>query len=257
MKKLNSNGFALLEVIVITIVLAAFVGIGLLTYSRISAASGSVEQKAKDAIVIENLKIAQQSLAEFVTANKTIPSKLDVAEDVNYRRIDNQQAELCGTLLTANPGGDTTLSFWDKLSGKASNIEGTHIGYRDDVDFSRHAKGRNCYQINYAPINEAYDKKYESEKKNHKVCDSLRQYHGKFTGQTIKGFFIGGSFTTNPGTAGGRAVLAQDVDAYDSSCKKIPVSDLKVGDKVEMYIEDGPINGSERTYFVKAIKKDS
>jgi type II secretory pathway pseudopilin PulG len=256
MKKINANGFALTEVLVVLVVLIIVIGVGVLVFSRINAANGSTVERANDTEISESLKKTKQALSEFVTTNKTIPTTVDELSGVSYGRIDNQQAELCATFLTTQLGASVTPSFWDKLTGKASIVESTHEVYRDNVDFSRHAKGRNCYRINYAPINEAYDKKYEAQKKTHKVCDSYRQYHSKFTGQTIKGFFIGGSFTANPGAGGDRLVLAQDADAYDAACKKIPVSELKVGDKAELFVEDGPVNGSERTYFVKAIKKE-
>lgn len=256
MKKLSTKGFAALEVFVVLVVLVIIIGVGLLVFSRMSAESVTPQDQAKDAALTEDLRKARQSLADFVTTNKTIPTSIPGVAEVSYSRVDNQTAELCATFLTAQAGADISVSFWDKLTGKDPKIENKHKAYRDQVNFDKHAQGRNCYQISYAPINDAYDAKYESQKKNHKVCDQVRQYHSKFTGQTIKGFFIGGSFTANPGAGGDRLVLAQDADAYDSACKKIPVSELKVGDKVEIFVEDGPVNGGERTFFVKAIKKD-
>ena len=91
-----------------------------------------------------------------------------------------------------------------------------------------------------------------NDDKNWKVCDSFRQYEGRYTGQTIKGFHIGGSITTDPGNGDSNLVLADDVDVYDKSCTKIPVSDLGVGNKVELYIESFD---HTKAQFVKAIKK--
>ena len=256
MKKLNNKGFALTEVIIAIVLLALISGAGAFTYFRINS-TGSTEELTKDKVIAENLEKARQELSDFVTENNTIPTAIDNISEVSYNRLDNQSAELCATFLSAKAGTNTSFSFWDIITGKASRIDNTHKVYRDDVDFGKHAKGRNCYQINYAPINEAYRETYRDQKKNHMVCDSFRQYDGKFTGQTIEGFFIGGTFTATPASSDDqRLVLAQDADAFDSSCKKIPISELKVGDKVELFIEDGPVNGPERTYFVKAIKKE-
>lgn len=257
MKRISIKGFALVEVLVVIAVLVAIGGVGLLVFSRLNVQKATPQEVAKDAVLSENLAKAKQTLGEKVTADKTIPQALGELAEVSYSRKDNQKAELCATFVTVNTGTDQSApSFIHKLLGKKASVPNSHEIYRDNVDFTRHAKGRNCYTIDYAPINVAYDKKYASDKKNHKVCDSLRQYHSKYTGQTIRGFVIGGPFTASASDNNTHLVFAQDADAYEATCTKIPLSALKVGDKVELYVEDGPVNGSERTYFVKAVKKE-
>ena len=248
----DEKGFTVVEAVIIVVVLVLLVTVGAYAFVRISSQSSV----ANDSTTSENLAKTRSNLVTFVTEGKAIPKDMVTEEAISYRRIDNQTAELCASF--AAPRSSKTDSFFSpadffkKYFGSASHA---HKIYRDNVDFYKHGSGRNCYEIDYAPINVAYEDKYKGDDKNWQYCDAYRQYEGRFTGQTIKGFVIGGPFTTNPGTAGGRAVLGADVDAYDENCVKIPISDLKVGDKVEFGIEDGPTRGGETVYFVKAIKK--
>lgn len=248
----NQSGFAVTEVLVVVLVLILIVGISFFVFSRAS----SQDDISADAETSENLEKVRQKLSVFVTANKAIPVELEEEYGVTYSRKDNQTAELCASFRTVRDGeDDNTISPVDIYKGYFGVATNSVDVYRDDVDFYGHTKGRNCYVINYAPINVAYEEQYKNDSKNHQFCDAYRQYDGKFTSQTIQGFVIGGPFTSNPGTAGGRAVLGRDVDAYDEACVKIPISDLGVGDKVEFGFEKGPVNDGEITYFVKAIKK--
>jgi type II secretory pathway pseudopilin PulG len=249
----NQKGFGAVEVIIVLFVLLLVGVVGLFAYGRISA-RGKV---AQDAETVENLEAARKLLSAAVTESKTIPDSLQTASGVSYQRKDNQTAQLCANFGAPRAASsDNFVSPTDVYRMFFNAKSSTYNVYRDNVDFAAHTNGRNCYVINYAPINDAYQEKYRGQKGAWSVCDAYRTYHARFTGQTIKGFVIGGPLTTSPGTAGGRAVLAQDIDAYDATCKKIPVSNLKVGDKVQMYIEDGPTSGGEKVYFVKAIKKE-
>ena len=235
------------------VVIFLTLGIGIFAFGRISAGS----KVNADSTTVENLEKARLQLAAAVTESKTIPDSVTTTEGVSYERKDNQTAELCASFGVPRGGkNDNFVSPVDAFNMLFSAKTTTSKVYRDDVDFAKHSKGRNCFEISYAPINDAYQEQYRNTKKNWTVCDSLRQYVAKFTGQTIKGFTIGGPLTTSPGMGGGNGVLGQDVDAYDATCKKIPVSSLKVGDKVEIYFEDGPKNGGEQVYFVKALKKE-
>lgn len=250
----DQNGFAVvdtLSLLLIAIVLTFLI-------FTIWAQLGARQKASNDTIRAQSLTKARMELAEYATKQKTIPDSVQIENGITYLRKDNQKAELCATFeVPRNGANDRKTNAFEALQSVLSAQDSKIYDiYRDNADFDKHVAGRNCYVINYAPINEAYDEKYKGKKYNWNICDAYRGYASRFTGQTIKGFFIGGSFTTSPGTAGGRAVLAQDADAYDSSCRKIPISELKVGDKVEMYIEDGPKNGNEMTYFVKAIKKE-
>lgn len=250
--KRNQKGFTIVEVLIVIVVVILLLLVGGYVFSRASAQKSI----SNDAVTSENLEKTRSKLVTFVSEGKAIPQDMTTEEAVSYRRVDNQTAELCASFGAPRSGKDDSFfspaDFVNKYFGGASH---QYDIYRDDVDFYRHGSGRNCYSINYTPINVAYEDAYKGDDKNWQYCDAYRQYEGRFTGQTIKGFIIGGSFTTNPGTAGGRAVLAADVDAYDENCVKIPISELKVGDKVEFAIENGPTNGGETVYFVKAIKK--
>ena len=250
--RLNQKGFTVVEAVIIIVAIGLLITVGGYVFGRISAQKSG----ANDAITSENLAKTRSRLVTSVTEGKAIPKDMVTEEAISYRRIDNQTAELCASFaLPRSNKADSFFSpadFFKKYFGGSSQ---THKIYRDNVDFYKHSSGRNCYEINYAPINVAYEDKYKGDDKNWQYCDAYRQYEGRFTGQTIKGFVIGGPFTTNPGTAGGRAVLGGDVDAYDENCVKIPISHLKVGDKVEFGFEEGPTRGGETVYFVKAIKK--
>lgn len=249
----NQKGFTVVEVIIVVFVLFLTLGIGLFAFGRISA-SGKADTDAK---VAESLEKARKQLATAVTESKTIPDSVTTVEGVSYSRKDNQTAELCASFAVPRSGKyDNFVSPVDSFKMLFSAKKTTIKAYRDDVDFAKHSKGRNCFEVSYAPINDAYQEQYRNTKKSWTVCDSLRQYTARFTGQTIKGFTIGGPITTNPGMGGGNGILGQDVDAYDTTCKKIPVSALKVGDRVEIYFEDGPKNGGNQVYFVKALKKE-
>ena len=248
----SQKGFGFVGISIVIVGVSLFLSIALYGFGRVSVQNDI----STDAETSENMEAVRQRLSEFVTASKTIPISLKEEYGVTYARKDNQTAEMCATFgVSRGSKNDNFISpadIYNKYFGSGSE---TIYAYRDNVDFYSHKAGRTCYQISYDPINVAYEEQFRGDDKNWQYCDALRQYYGRFTGQTIQGFVIGGSFTTNPGTAGGRAILARDVDAYDESCVKIPVSDLKVGDKVEFGMEEGPINNGEKIYYVKAIKK--
>lgn len=250
--RINNKGFTAIEVIIVILIVGLLITLCTYSFGRIST------QKAvsDDAVTSENLEKTRSKLVKAVTEGKAIPKDMVTEHAISYRRVDNQKAELCASFAAPRSGkNDSFLSPVDLYKKYFGSTSTTHEVYRDNLDFFKHGTGRNCYTINYAPINVAYEDKYKGDDKNWAYCDAYRQYDGKFTGQTIKGFVIGGPFTTNPGTAGGRAVLGADVDAYDENCVKIPISDLKVGDKVEFAVEKGPTNGGETVYFVKVIQK--
>lgn len=246
--KLNTKGFTVIESFLVLLVLSLVVLIGGYAYSRISSQS----QVAQDAITSENLEKTRTDLSSFVTKSKTIPKDMETEDAISYKRIDNQTAELCGSFAVPrsnqNDSSFSPADFFKKYFGAASK---THYIYRDDVDFYNHSTGRNCYKINYTPINTAYEDRFKGDDKNWQVCDSYRQYEGKYEGQTIQGFTIGGPITVGA-SDGKNIVLAQDIDAYDENCVKIPVSDLQAGDKVQLFIETFNHTNTE---FVKAIKK--
>jgi len=250
----SRKGFTVIEASILIVVSILIVLLAVAVYGQIS----SKAKIANDAVKSESLTKAKKELGARVSADRTIPDSVATDDGVSYARKDNQKAELCATFQLPRGGAsDTGADIADVLMSYFSLTDTVHQIYRDNVDFAQHSAGRNCYVIDYAPINVAYEEKYHNDQRDGSVCDIYREYDGgRFTGQTIKGFFIGGSFTTNPGTAGGHAVLALDADAFDSTCKKIPLSALKVGDRVEMYIELGPKSGDDQTYFVKAIKKE-
>lgn len=249
MRKLNSNGFTVVEGLIVFIILVLVGVVGLIAYGQIS----SKDKLTKDSVTSEHLDKAKSQLAHYVTENKTIPASINVQNDVTFSQKDNQTAELCASFTLPRGGvNDGGVNPVEVLQGYFFSKDKTHNVYRDNVDFYQHSAGRNCYEISYAPINTAYEDKYKNDDKNWKVCDSFRQYEGRYTGQTIKGFHIGGSITTDPGNGDSNLVLADDVDAYDKSCTKIPVSDLGVGNKVELYIESFD---HTKAQFVKAIKK--
>lgn len=244
----NEKGFTVVEAVIVVLIVGLIIVIGGYAFGRIS----NQRSVADDAVTSENLEKTRTRLATFVTASKTIPKDLKTEKAISYRRIDNQTAELCGSFAAPRSGqGDTSFSPADFFRKYFDATSSTHSVYRDDVDFYNHSTGRNCYEISYAPINVAYEDRFRGDDKNWKVCDSLRQYEGRYTGQTIGGFVMGGPLTV--GASDGRnIVMADDVDAFDENCVKIPVSDLKVGDKAEIYIETFDHTSTE---FVKAIKK--
>lgn len=87
------------------------------------------------------------------------------------------------------------------------------------------------------------------------LCGTGKTYHGQSMGQTIKEFSVGGSFATTPGTVSGHHELSSEAVAFDVNCKSIPLSEIKIGDKVVLHIDVGPTSGHDTTYFVKAIQK--
>lgn len=245
----DQKGFTIVEALVVFVVLAVTVLVALTAFGQIS----SKDKIAKDAEKTESLNKAKQELGERVSVDKTIPESVTTENEISYARKDNQTAELCATFeLPRSGSSDSGANPIDVFKSYFSVRDTVHQVYRDDVDFAQHSAGRNCYVISYAPINVAYEDRYKGDDKNWAVCDSYRQYESRYTGQTVKGFTIGGPITTNPGGNGASIVLAGDVDAYDENCTKIPVSDLEVGDKVELYIETFD---HTQTQFVKAIKK--
>lgn len=249
MKKLNSHGFTIVEGLIVLLVILVMATVSLLAFGQIT----SKDKQSKDAVTTENLDKDRQELSKYVTESKTIPTYLDTEQDVSYTRKDNQTAELCASFELPRSGSeDKGTTPIDVFKAYFLSGDEVHMVYRDNVDFAKHSAGRNCYEISYTPINAAYEDRFKGDKKNWQVCDSLRQYVSRYTGQTIKGFTIGGPITTNPGGSGANIVLADDVDAYDETCTKIPVSNLDVGDKVELYIETFD---HTQTQFVKAIKK--
>lgn len=250
--KNSRNGFTIVEIVLVIFVIGLLVMVGTYVFGRTSSQKAMTE----DAMVSEQLTKAHDELSRYVTEHKAIPTQLTTEGTLTYRWADNQTAELCATFAVPRSGrADSWMSPGDIYTKYFGSTSHTIKVYRDAVDFYDHKLGRNCYLIGYAPINVAYEDRYKGDDKNWQYCDAHRQYHGRFTGQTIRGFVIGGSFTTSPGTSGGRAVLASDVDAYDEACVKIPVSALKVGDRVEFGFEQGPTSNGETVYFVKAIKK--
>jgi hypothetical protein len=253
MKK-NQSGFAIAEALLVLLVIVAIAAVGTFVAGQV----GSKGKQTRDDLVVETLEKAKKEIGDKLGSDHALPDFKSYDYEVFYIARTNQKAEICATFsLPRNNKTDKLLSPVDLYRAYTKpSAASEHFVYRDDVDFAKHNVGRNCFVIDYAPINVAYEKQFEGKSYTWKVCDQLRGYSSRFTGQTIKGFFIGGSFTTNPGTAGGRAVLAQDADAYNDICQKIPISALKVGDVVEMYVEEGPKNGNEQTYFVKAIKKE-
>lgn len=245
----NQKGFTIVEALIVFIILTVTLLVVLTAFGQIS----SRDKIAKDAGKTEILDKAKKEIGERVSVDKTIPDSVTTENEISYVRKDNQTAELCATfVLPRNGTTDTGANPIDVFKSYFSVKNTVHQIYRDNVDFAKHSAGRNCYVISYAPINVAYEDQYKGDDKNWSVCDSYRQYESRYTGQTIKGFTVGGPITTNPGGNGANIVLADDVDAYDESCTKIPVSDLDVGDKVELYIETFD---HTQTQFVKAIKK--
>lgn len=210
-------------------------------------------QVANDAALAEKMTNAKKELGERVSVDKTIPDSVAQQNGVSYTRVDNQTAEICATFSLPRSGeNDTFISPMDLIRGYLGAQATKHSVYRDNVTFTKHNAGRNCYAINYAPINVGYEGNGSGN-----VCDLKRPLnYRRYTGQKIKGFIIGGPLTTNPGGTDVQFVMARDVDAFDSSCKKIPVSALKVGDSVELYPEPGPNDGKNQIQFVKAIKKE-
>lgn len=245
----REDGFTVVEGLILTVVLLTIGLVGLIVFGQVN----SKEKQAEDATRTEFLTRAKQELNNEVKENKTIPTQLEYTNGINYSRKDNQTAELCASFkLPRNGSSDNNVSPIDVFKSYFMSGNSTQNIYRDNVDFAKHSAGRTCYLINYAPINSAYEERFKGDKKDWHVCDSLRQYDSRYIEQTIKGFKIGGPITVDA-SDGRSIVLAEDIDAFDEACVKIPINKLNVGDKVELYIETYEHTD---TQFVKAIKKN-